>query len=190
MKIKIREWNWNVFGDVRLKMQKAEEDVKATSLLSDRNPEDITLLNNLVTARGRQELANEQYKAILHQKSREKWLKEGTTNTISFHTSVKIRQATNAISELEEDSGSIVIDQKRITHILEQHFENKFKYQEVNMADEIFDATPELITQDDNRMMEAIPTNEEIRAVVFQLKAYSAPGPYGFPSFFYKFHGI
>lgn len=34
LEIKIREWNWNLFGEVRLKLQQAEEEVKQASLLS------------------------------------------------------------------------------------------------------------------------------------------------------------
>ncbi|XP_026398960.1 uncharacterized protein LOC113294798 [Papaver somniferum] len=165
LKIGIRKRYWNVFGDVMLKMKKADEEVMRTSLLSDMNPSDIIFLNNLITARGKYEMVIQQHKAILHQKSREKWLKDGAANTRFFHTSVKIRKARNAIPEVEDENGSILVDQNGITSIMEKHFEEKFN----------------------KVMMEAILTPAEIKEAVFQLNVDSAPGPDGFPGFFYRF---
>ncbi|XP_026439702.1 uncharacterized protein LOC113338510 [Papaver somniferum] len=111
MKLKIKEWNWAVFGDIRVKLAKAGEEVLEATLISDKSLNNITLLNNLVVTRGKQEILTQQYQSILQQKSREKWLKDGATNTIFFHTSIKIRQNVNAITELEDDNGTISTDE-------------------------------------------------------------------------------
>ncbi|XP_026378267.1 uncharacterized protein LOC113272677 [Papaver somniferum] len=96
MKIKIREWNWNVFGDVKVKMKEAEQEMMKASLLSDNDPSNISLLNDLVCARG-------------------------------------------------------------------------------------------VITEEDNMMLETVPSGQEIKEVVFSLNVDSAPGPDGFPGFFYRY---
>ncbi|XP_026450801.1 uncharacterized protein LOC113350913 [Papaver somniferum] len=91
LKTILKKWNWDVFGDVNAKLIQADKDVLQETLASDNNPEDIKLLNNLVTARGVQEILTSQYNAILSQKARTKWLKEGAANTNFFHTTMKIR---------------------------------------------------------------------------------------------------
>ncbi|XP_026451422.1 uncharacterized protein LOC113351697 [Papaver somniferum] len=43
----LKKWNWEVFGDLRIKMKTSEDEVLAATLLSDADPENITLLNDL-----------------------------------------------------------------------------------------------------------------------------------------------
>ncbi|XP_026443335.1 uncharacterized protein LOC113343322 [Papaver somniferum] len=187
MKIRIKDLNWHVFGDVRVKLAKAEEEILNATTISDQNPSDTILLNNLVVARGKQEILNQQLHSILQQKSREKWFKYGAANTSFFHTSIKIRQAANVITELENDNGLIVTDQHQVAHFLEQHFEEKLKFKNVTFLDGIFDAIPEVATLEDNKMLDGVPSIQEIKDDVFSLNADSAPGPDGFPRFFYTF---
>ncbi|XP_026419794.1 uncharacterized protein LOC113315728 [Papaver somniferum] len=51
----------------------------------------------------------------------------------------------------------------------------------------IFDAIPEVVTLEDNIMLEGVPSAQEVQNVVFSLNADSAPGPGGFSGFFYRF---
>ncbi|XP_026436937.1 uncharacterized protein LOC113334929 [Papaver somniferum] len=76
LKIILKKWNWEVFGDLWIKVKTTEEEVLAASLESDADPENVDMLNNLVTARGRQELASQQYNELTRSKSRLKWVKE------------------------------------------------------------------------------------------------------------------
>ncbi|XP_026452130.1 uncharacterized protein LOC113352532 [Papaver somniferum] len=55
----LKKWNWEVFGDLRVKVQKTEDEVLAASMLLDADPENLELLNNLVIARGRQEISSQ-----------------------------------------------------------------------------------------------------------------------------------
>lgn len=52
----------------------------------------------------------EKFNTMIRQKSRVRWLKEGSVNTNFFHTSSKLRQTENLISELEDDNGNIISD--------------------------------------------------------------------------------
>lgn len=49
-----------MFGDLRVKVKTIEEEVLTATLESDTDPENIKLLNKLVTARGKQELVSNQ----------------------------------------------------------------------------------------------------------------------------------
>ncbi|XP_026399519.1 uncharacterized protein LOC113295395 [Papaver somniferum] len=76
-KVCVKKWNWEVFGDLRVKVKETEEEVLNASLLSDAQPENLELLNKLVTARGKHELVANQYNELMGAKSRIKWVKEG-----------------------------------------------------------------------------------------------------------------
>ncbi|XP_026451847.1 uncharacterized protein LOC113352217 [Papaver somniferum] len=70
------KWNWEVFGDLRIKVKTTEEKVLAAFLESDVDPENIELLNKLVTARGEHELASQQYNELMRVNSRVQRVKE------------------------------------------------------------------------------------------------------------------
>ncbi|XP_026400560.1 uncharacterized protein LOC113296467 [Papaver somniferum] len=149
----IRKWNWEIFGDLRLKVSTTEQEVMSTSLQSDK----------LVTARGKHEVAAQQYNELIRAKSRVKWVKEGGANTAFFHANIRIRKAQNNINELEDENGYVVTDQATIADILIKHFERKFEHKEM------------------------LPSHMDIKVVVFGMDANSAPGPDGFPGSFYKY---
>ncbi|XP_026405153.1 uncharacterized protein LOC113300150 [Papaver somniferum] len=119
-------------------------------------------------------LEHEDFKSLI----KEIWDEEVRGNPI---------QATNAITELEDANGTIITDQHQIAHFLEQYFEEKFKFKNVAFVDGVFDVIPEVVTSDDNNMLEGIYSSQEIKDVVFSLNADSSPRPDGFPGFFYRF---
>ncbi|XP_026435535.1 uncharacterized protein LOC113333241 [Papaver somniferum] len=119
IKVILKKWNWVVFGDVNQKLKKADEEVLKHSLISDQSLHNTTLLNNLVTSRGVQEILTQQKQEIERQKARVKWLKFGVVNTKFFHVNMKIRQMHNAIVKLEKDDGELVSTQQAIDDILE-----------------------------------------------------------------------
>ncbi|XP_026410737.1 uncharacterized protein LOC113305963 [Papaver somniferum] len=149
MKIRIKERNWSTFGDIRIKLVEAEKEVLKATINSDKHPSNISLLNNLEVSRGNPEIVTQQHHSTLQQKARVQWLKDGATNTRFFHTIIKLRQTVNAITELEDDAGTIISDQAMIANSLENHFKDKFKFKYVNFMEGIFDAIPEVVNSDD-----------------------------------------
>ncbi|XP_026383552.1 uncharacterized protein LOC113279054 [Papaver somniferum] len=164
----------------------AEDKVMEETIKSDADPANISLLNNLVTARGNYEVAANNYNTFLRDKARLNWIKDDDVNSKFFHTSIKMRQAQNTISELENDSGNIITTQQGISEILIYYFKKKFEYQSVQINEYIFDGVPHLISEADNCVLEECPNEEEIKHVVFNLNADSAPGPDGFIGIFYR----
>ncbi|XP_026452252.1 uncharacterized protein LOC113352669 [Papaver somniferum] len=118
----LKKWNWEVFGNVQVKLKEAEEKVLETNILSDAEPQNLDLLNNYVIARGIRDLASQNYHTMLSQKARVNWIKYGDANTSFFHTLFKLRQTRNSITELENDAGDIVTDQKEIAPMHINHF--------------------------------------------------------------------
>ncbi|XP_026442466.1 uncharacterized protein LOC113342013 [Papaver somniferum] len=99
---------------------------------------------------------------------------------------MKIRQTQNAIVELENNEGNIISSQQDISEVLLKHFEDKFKFQHTHTVDGVFDAIPILVHAEDNQMLAAIPSFDEIHKAVLDMDPDSAPGPYGFSGWFYK----
>ncbi|XP_026459894.1 uncharacterized protein LOC113360618 [Papaver somniferum] len=180
-KIRVKQWNWEFFGDLRIKVKETEDEVLKATLLSDAQPENVTLLNYLVTARGKHELEAQQYSELLRSKSRIKCVKEGGANTSFFHTSMKVRNAHNNIAELEDSNGNIVVEQNQIADLLVNHFQKKFEHQEVSHEESFFNSIPKVITEEDNVLMDTLPSTQEIKDVGFSMDPTSSPGPDRFP---------
>ncbi|XP_026399009.1 uncharacterized protein LOC113294849 [Papaver somniferum] len=183
----LKVWNWEVFGDVKDTLKKAEEKVLEETLKSDSDPTNINLLNNLVTARGLCDMAANNYNTFLRDKERISWIQDGDVNSKFFHTSIKLRQAQNAISEIEDSSGNFVTDQLGISNVLINYFSTKFAHQNVSIHDSFFEAAPTVITAEDNSFLEKVPSEEDIKNAVFDLNQDSAPWPDGFTGIFYRF---
>ncbi|XP_026435084.1 uncharacterized protein LOC113332787 [Papaver somniferum] len=184
IKVILKKWNCDVFGDVNQKLKKVDEEVLKHSLISDQSPHNTTLLNNLVTSRGVQEILTQQKQEIERPKARVKWLKFGAANTKFFHVNMKIRQMHNAIVEMEKDDGELVLTQQAIADILVNYFDTKFKCKEVQISDEVFEAVPKIIQNEDNQKLESLPSATEIKQAVFDLDPNSFPGPDGFGGWF------
>ncbi|XP_026459748.1 uncharacterized protein LOC113360454 [Papaver somniferum] len=154
--------------------------------LSDQNPLNEDLLANLVAAQNEHATREVQANILMRLKSRAKWIKDGSANTAYFHARMKIRQARNTISELEDANGNIISDQSQIADTLVKHFQQKFEAQDVDVSEELLDVIPSVITYEDQEMLDSIPTTEEIKKIVFEMDSDSAPGPDRFPGSFYK----
>ncbi|XP_026396339.1 uncharacterized protein LOC113290972 [Papaver somniferum] len=182
----LKEWNWKVFGNIKTQIKNAENKVKEEINKSDDNPFDEDCMNDLVKSQNDFNSKEVQYNTFMKQKNRNKWIKEGAANTSFLHTNLKIRQARNSINELENSNGEIISDQKERADTLVYHFENKFKFQEVNIASSLLDVTPETITSEEQEMLEKLPDGEEIKSTIFCVDPDSAPGPDGISCWFYK----
>ncbi|XP_026429281.1 uncharacterized protein LOC113325274 [Papaver somniferum] len=151
------------------------------------DPKNIEILNNLVIARGRQEIASQQYNELMRDKARVKWIKEGGANTTFFHATIKLRQSQNNITELESTEGNVITEQSQIASILVEHYKKKFEEQSVIIHEEILETIPKILIEEDNFFLDVTPTAIEVKEAVYRMNANSAPGPDGFPGSFYKF---
>ncbi|XP_026447002.1 uncharacterized protein LOC113347531 [Papaver somniferum] len=182
----LNTWNWEVFGDVQVKINEAEDKVNLATQISYANPFDEEALTNLVSAQNEHASRKTQANTLMRQKARVKWIKEGSANTNFFHTKMKIRNARNMISEHEDNDGNVIADQDKIAEALLIIFKKKIEFQPVNEAEKLLDVIPKIINEDDQQILDAIPEEEEIKVVVFEMDPESAPGPDGFYGIFFR----
>ncbi|KAL4204786.1 hypothetical protein AMTRI_Chr01g111530 [Amborella trichopoda] len=117
-------------------------------------------------------------------KSRIKWLKCGDRNTKFFNLTTKIRQAKNFMREIKKQDGSIISNPKDIGNA--EFYENFHKKQASFKCTYLLDCIPLLIDQNDNHMLTTIPSEDEIKSIIFAMDSNSSPGPDGFPGTFYQ----
>ncbi|XP_026454012.1 uncharacterized protein LOC113355377 [Papaver somniferum] len=182
----LNTWNWEVFGDVQVKIKEAADKVNLATQISDANPFDEDALANLVQDQNEHASRETQANTLMRQKARVKWIKEGSANTNFFHTKMKIRNAKNMISELEDTEGNIVADQDKIAEALVDHFQKKFEFQPISGAENLLDLIPKLIIEEDQQTLHILPEEEEIKAAIFDMDPDSAPGPDGFSGIFFR----
>ncbi|XP_026419533.1 uncharacterized protein LOC113315472 [Papaver somniferum] len=105
--------------------------------ISDANPLNKELLDNLVKAENNLNSKEVQLSTMVKLKSRTKWVKEGSANTRFFHTNLK--------------------------------------FNEVDISDSLLEVIPKAITTDDQAMLDAVPSNEEIKQILFEMDPHSSP---------------
>ncbi|XP_026378627.1 uncharacterized protein LOC113273073 [Papaver somniferum] len=123
---------------------------------------------------------------MLKQKSRNKWLLEGSSNTSYFHNSINIRRGRNTISELVSEDVSVISDSALICDHVVNYYEDKFNGDDTIIDGFLFDYERPSITAVRSGIMDVIPTPNEINTAVFDLDADSAPGLNGFSGCFYR----
>ncbi|XP_026378346.1 uncharacterized protein LOC113272764 [Papaver somniferum] len=152
LKQTLNDWNWNVFGNVNVKIQEAEAKVKTAMQNSNDDPCDEDALKSLVEDQNELSSREVQHNTLLRKKSRIKWVKEGSANTNFFHINMKIR----------------------------------FQFKEVNIVEKLLVVIPQLITAEDQHMLDSTPTAEEIKETTFSIDSDNSPGPDGYSGIFYK----
>jgi len=95
LKLDLKKWNKEVFGNVN---QEGDELQKKIQELDTRNDESVLdefgrEERRLLLAEQSQNLFKQE--AVVQQKARKKWLKQGDLNTRFFHSSVKWRRMRN-----------------------------------------------------------------------------------------------
>ncbi|XP_026399788.1 uncharacterized protein LOC113295676 [Papaver somniferum] len=123
---------------------------------------------------------------MLKQKSRNKWILEGSSNTSYFHSTIKTRISANTISELVTGDGSLINEPDQLRDHVVSYYENKFNGEDSLIEDHLFEYNHNYISFEERQMLDSTPSMEEIKATVFDLGPDSAPGPDGFLGCFYR----
>ncbi|XP_026437318.1 uncharacterized protein LOC113335496 [Papaver somniferum] len=186
LKAVMKDWNLHVFGNIFAKLKQAELTMEVALRISDEDPEDITKLNSAKEASVILQEIRSHHVTMLKQKSRNKWLLEGASNTSFFHANIRMRRSSNMISELVDDNGAVITDCDQIRDYTVSFFESKFNGDEFPIDEELFNYDHNIISVEDSQKMDEIPSMEEIKNAVFDLGADSAPGPDGFSGCFYR----
>lgn len=124
------------------------------------------------------EALNEEYyneEIFWRQKSRLHWLRSGDHNTKFFHAVTKNRRAQNRILSLTDEEGREWFDEEDLGKIADRHFKLLYSSEDIGLNSESWREIPSIITEEQNEMLLAPITREEVRAAVFDINPNKCP---------------
>lgn len=178
----LKEWSAKEFGNNKRKLEalKSQLAVIQVDCPSDSNMGDMyQIKKEIETLLDREEM-------YYHQRSRINWLRYGDRNTSFFHASVIQRRQRNQLLRLKDDNGDWATSEGDINQLLQGYFSNLFQGNGSRNMEDVLASIPQVITPSMNSSLTTTVSDAEIERAVFQLGALKAPGPDGYPGFFYQ----
>ncbi|XP_026442635.1 uncharacterized protein LOC113342252 [Papaver somniferum] len=130
-------WNQQVFGNVNARLKQAQLKFEVESRNSDEDTFKSSKLNVMKDALVDVQDVQMQHHIMLKQKSRNKWLLEGSSNTSYFHSTINIRRSTNTISELVTEEGTTITETDQLRNHESQMLDDVPSIEEIH--DAVFD---------------------------------------------------
>ncbi|XP_026442291.1 uncharacterized protein LOC113341748 [Papaver somniferum] len=85
-----------------------------------------------------------------------------------------------ALNDLVKAKNGHASREDQIAQHLVNHFQKKFEFVPMNVDDELLEVIPKVITEEDQRVLDIMPEEEEMKKTIFEMDQDSAPGPDGF----------
>eukprot|EP00258_Populus_trichocarpa_P027694 XP_024443713.1 uncharacterized protein LOC112324533 [Populus trichocarpa] len=121
------------------------------------------------------------------QKSRCNWISFGDRNTSYFHTKTIIRRQRNKIKALKNELQVWVWEENKLKDMAREFYQKLFwQDQEETREDIRLEGNFPIIDQNHINQLEAPILDDEIKAAIFGMKPYKAPGPDGYQPIFYQ----
>ncbi|WMV54211.1 hypothetical protein MTR67_047596 [Solanum verrucosum] len=118
--------------------------------------------------------------ALLKQKTRINWFKDGDYNSKYFHSVLRDRRKRLLIHRIKDHRENWIEGDNMIARAAIRHYKNLFNMGQPNLDSGTLDCIPKLITEEDNDMLHRAPVEDEIKNVVFSMRADRSVGPDGF----------
>ena len=185
LKADLKVWNRDIFGDVNQASKEIQERLDELDsrddedgLVESERDERKSLFAKLSETKSKQE-------AILFQKARQSWLKQGDLNTKFFHSVVKWRRARNQLHGVF-DNNKWCDSKEEVKVKVCKFFEERFARNDacqVRMDKVSFNT----ISEADNDWLVRDFSEEEVRAAIWGCDSSKSPGPDGFNFGFIKY---
>ncbi|CAM8943394.1 unnamed protein product [Rhodiola kirilowii] len=183
----LKVWNKKSFGNVGNQLRKLKDelaDVRQGMRTRYSVVKEKSLANEIDEWLIREE-------TMWAQRSRISWLSEGDNNTRFFHLKANARRRVNTISNLVDNIGRSYSNPDDIERVAVSYFRDLFassgRLTDAEISDSL-QCIPKMVTDSHNRVLLDPYTDGEIKAALFQLYPFKAPGLDGFPAgFFQKF---
>ena len=184
LKVALKKWNKEIFGSIDHNIQRFEDEIAIVNGKLDdgvAGEMDNARLNAL-----KSQLDKWYSRRCCYWKqiSREKIIKEGDRNFKYFHAMAAVRARRKQMLEIR--CGRRVFRSPRsIKHVVRNFYKNLYKQKDAPL---IFfqDGLVNKITQEESILLEAFPSDEEIKNAVWDCESSKAPGPDGYNFNFIK----
>ncbi|XP_043699839.1 uncharacterized protein LOC122650493 [Telopea speciosissima] len=182
----LRDWAKGVFPHIEHEVLRTKNCLENVQGRKDMEGFSEELFKSKLQARIEHDKAIELHEKLWREKARNKWLALGDRCTKYFHASTKTRHVRSFIREIIKEDGSVLADVSEIGNHIVAHFENFFKRGTNAREPAMLSVIPKIISDVEKDMLTKIPTQEEIKAAVFDLDPNSALGPDGYPGTFFR----
>ncbi|XP_049357764.1 uncharacterized protein LOC125822409 [Solanum verrucosum] len=178
-------WSKGEFGDIFIKVNEYENRVKlAEELFIQTNTEENRTTLHELNADYIRFLKLEE--SILKQNTQLQWFKEGDSNTKYFHSLIRGRMRRLFIHRILREDGEWIQGDEIIEKEARDHFQHIFTREDKFINEEPLDCIPKMLNQEHNAMLTVMPTNEELKEVIFSMNPNSAAGPDGMNGYFFQ----
>uniref|UniRef100_A0A803PTE2 Reverse transcriptase n=1 Tax=Cannabis sativa TaxID=3483 RepID=A0A803PTE2_CANSA len=178
----LQNWKKGAFGDCEILIKEAKERlgwIQTQPVLDSLLQEEAVLQVRISELWIRKE-------SMWRQKSREIWLKVGDKNSKFFHTSTVIRRRRNEINAVKNKLGGWETKAHKIGTVFNEFFRDLYSSEGTVLDEAFYDLLSPLVTMEENTMLKAIPSPDEVWNVVAAMHPLMALGPDGMPGFFYR----
>lgn len=181
----LKGWNQDSFGHIGNGVQLEERKILKAQELYDRYGREKNHVR-LGKAKAEHTCKLSIEREFWRQKAMVKWMKDGDTNTSYFHAIIRQRWNRNFIAHIKQDDGTWLQSNQEIKSSNVEFFSSLFGFEAASrrLADTPF-ALPNISSQQ-WEVLELLPTEEEVKSVVFGMDKDSAAGSDGFSMVFYQ----
>lgn len=183
LRARLKDWNWEVFGDQRREENQLFNEVHHIEGLLQTNPI-AQFERDLKFKKAKLENVLHINKCMARDKARISWLKDGNRNTAFFHATIKARRKQSNMT-LSRSNGSITTNPSEIGHEAVNYYSNLFNGYNPPPSLEDLDCITTSVTRDETDRITTLPNEEEVHNIILNMKHDSAPGPDGFSAAFY-----
>jgi ribonuclease HI/exonuclease III len=186
LKVDLKKWAKNLPSPL-LERKKAHRSLENHQLHMESAPVTPAKLNDEVELQKKLHKALRKEEEYWRVKSRSLWLQAGDKNTSFFHKQAESRKNHNSIREIHFQ-GQTFKKYEEIKLAAHSFYKNLFTEElETPPSQDLYplSVVPNLLNEDDNRLLTAPITIEEISKVLQAMNPDKAPGPDGFTPRFY-----
>lgn len=185
LKEDLKVWNKEIFGNIGNSIEKYRQELKILDTIDDvLGLEDMEIVRrNEIKALLFLEMKKKG--SMVQQKSRSKWILEGDENTSFFHNCINRRRKANEFTGLLVE-GVWIEEALAVKGEVNKFFKDHFK--RVHWVRPLLaaDFTEKQISTDNNEMLIAGFTEEEVREAIWECDGSKCPGPDGLNFKFWK----
>ncbi|XP_042481037.1 uncharacterized protein LOC122061688 [Macadamia integrifolia] len=186
LKHAIRSWLLEAFSNLNHEVAIAKSGLDDIQRCLEEEAHSEQLVNLEADAKTKYWNAIDNHEKLWVQKSRIRWLKDGDRCSRFFHVMAKVKRARNSIRSIITENGSEVSDLDQLGSYLSDFYENFHKKVDLEYHPHIFNCIPNILQDHDWLMLDAIPSDDEIKKAVWDLDPDSSPGLDGFSGSFFR----
>jgi hypothetical protein len=178
----LSNWERNHFGSVRREigdLKKQLDSLRSNPSRYTPTYVEIKIADRLVELYHREEI-------LWRQRVRLEWLVHGDKNTYFFHLRASRRRRKNQIKSLQLPDSRITQDKDELEEAANAFYDNLYSSEGVKNMEQVLNTVPHKVTDEMNKTLNALYSQDEVKKALFQMFPLKAPSPDGFPAHFFQ----